>query len=127
MMYPIALLGVLCAGGIWSPTPFHSIDAELARHLDITEPKLVFCSENLIATVREASEIAGISPSKIYKVVSPPRDITNLETGKSLLGTSKLNWERSTNVDYLKETVILLRFTSGTTSLQKFFGVVFEC
>jgi len=120
MMYPMAMLGVLCAGGIWSPTPFNLGAAELARHLDITQPKLVFCSEDLRATVREACGMAGIAPSKIYTVASSPRNITNVETGKSLIGTSKLDWQRSTDVDYLKETVFLLHFTSGTTGLPKF-------
>ena len=120
MMYPVAMLGVIGAGGVWAPTPFNLTSTEASRHFGIVMPKLVFCSEDLLASTRDACDKAGIPRSKIYLITSSPQDITNGETGKSLLGPSLLPWSRVTDLEQLKQIPIFLHFTSGTTGLPKY-------
>ena len=118
-MYPVALFSVVCAGGIWAPVPFNLTSTEVAGHLNLIKPKVVFCSVNLLHSAREACEKINIPASKIYVVSGTSHDIYNAETGKSLVGTSLLPWTRITDIDTLKSTTILLHFTSGTTGLPK--------
>jgi acyl-coenzyme A synthetase/AMP-(fatty) acid ligase len=119
-MYPVAMLGVICAGGIWNPTPSNLNSTEASRYFGITCPKLVFCSPDLLKSTRKACENANIPSSKIYVVSSAPHDIFNAETGQSLLSHSLLPWTRITDIETLKSTPIILHFTSGTTGLPKY-------
>jgi acyl-CoA synthetase (AMP-forming)/AMP-acid ligase II len=119
-MYPIAMIGVICAGGVFNPTPFNLASHEAARYFGITSPKIVFCSEDLLASTKEACEEAAIPPSRIYVVSSFPQNIFHAETGKSLIASSLLPWTRFQDIGMLKEITTLLHFTSGTTGLPKY-------
>jgi len=93
LMYPVAMLSVICAGGVWAPIPFNLTSTEAARHFGIVSPKLVFCSKDLIPAAREACEKAGLPASKLYVVTSSPHDIR--KPGKVLIGSSLLPWTRT--------------------------------
>jgi len=54
MMYPVAMLGAICACGVWAPTPFNLTPTEAYRHFGIVTPKLVFCSEDLVPATQDA-------------------------------------------------------------------------
>jgi acyl-CoA synthetase (AMP-forming)/AMP-acid ligase II len=119
-MYPITMLGIICAGGVYNPTPWNLNSTEAAKHFGITGPKVVFCSEDLLDSTREACDKANIPHSKIYVVTSSPQDIYQADTGKSLIESSLLPWERIRDPDILRGTTITLHFTSGTTGLPKY-------
>jgi acyl-CoA synthetase (AMP-forming)/AMP-acid ligase II len=92
---------------------------DAAQQYKISEPKLLFCSKDLLETTRAAAKEIGISSSKIYIVTSSPQNIVNSETGKSLIGKLSLPWLRITDVDVLKTTTIVMLFSSGTTGPPK--------
>jgi acyl-coenzyme A synthetase/AMP-(fatty) acid ligase len=120
-MYPVAMLAVICAGGIWNPTPCNLNPTEAGRYFGITCPKLVFCSPDLLQSTREACDKVDIPRSKIYVVSSDPHNISNAETEESLIGHSLLPWTRIMDIEKLNSTPIILHFTSGTTGLPKYF------
>jgi 4-coumarate--CoA ligase len=119
-MYPVAMLGVLCAGGIWSPLLFSLNAFEVSRYFGIVEPKVIFTSEDLLVPIRKACELADIPSSKIYIVSSDPQNIIHADTGKSLIRSSVIPWPRITDLEVLKSTTVFLHFTSGTTGLPKY-------
>jgi|SRR5579859_7494675 len=118
-MYPIAEYATICAGGIIAPIAASLVPRDAAYLFELVQPKVVFCSADLLLSTKEICEKVRIPHSSIYIVSSSPQDIINAVTGQSLIGVQSLQWQRVTDPNVLSSTTAQIIFTSGTSGLPK--------
>jgi 4-coumarate--CoA ligase len=118
----VGIISIMVAGGIYSSTGAVAIPTEAAHGFKMTRPKAVFTSEAQYEATKEACELSGIPLSKIYIMTSEngKHDIYNAETKKSLIRDTRLLWQEIKDPQVLKDTVVSILFTSGTTGFPKY-------
>ena len=115
-----ALFGVIAAGGVYSAASPSSTVAELARQVKIGTSNLIICgSEHKDLAVKAAKE-CGLSSARILLLESSPNwTLTSLDGQVKVLSQEKLDWQRITNRKALKDSLIVILWSSGTTGLPK--------
>ncbi len=99
-----SLFGIWQKGAIAVPVDFMSSPEELAYIIGDSEPKLVFCSEKTLTTVKKALKLSNSSPEILnYDALTLPKPLNK-------------------SVSRDKEDIALILYTSGTTGNPK--GVI---
>jgi len=120
IMVPAAFFGVVAAGGIYSAASPSSTIPELARQISIANSNLIICSAEHKAVVTAAARQCRVPLERILILESfPHKTLTSLGTNRNIISTQKLPWPRITDPAALKNSVITILWSSGTTGLPK--------
>ena len=122
ILVPAAFYGVIAAGGVYSAASPHSTVSELARQITIGKSNLVICGREFVDVAMKAAEECGL-PARNVLVLESERGRWGLqarEGGVDLLeGREELEWERISDERRLRESLIVILWSSGTTGLPK--------
>lgn len=120
VMIPAAFYGVIAAGGVYSAASPSSTVSELARQISIGESNLIICSEEHINVAKEAAKQCNVSLDRVLVLSSDPdRKLESLGTGINAISSSRLAWRTITDRTALKQSLITILWSSGTTGLPK--------
>lgn len=120
VLIPAVYYGIMAAGGIYSAASPSSTISELARQIKTGTSNLVVCSAEHKDTVRAAAKECGVPMSRILVAESIPKlSLTSIDDQVNAISQQKLKWERITDPQRLKETIITILWSSGTTGLPK--------
>ncbi|KAH0840718.1 hypothetical protein AYO21_00628 [Fonsecaea monophora] len=119
-MVAAVLFGVIAAGGVYSAATPSSTTAELVRYLNICNSRLIMCSSEFKDVVMRAAKEFGLSSDRILVFESTPEwTVSPLNGSGSILTENRLHWETITDVSRLKESLIVILWSSGTTGFPK--------
>jgi 4-coumarate--CoA ligase len=120
IMIPAAFFGVIAAGGVYSAASPSSTVSELARQISIGNSNLVICSEEHIEVAKEAAKQCNVPLDRVLVLFSSPdRKLESLGTGKNAVSSDRLPWTTITDPVALKQSLITILWSSGTTGLPK--------
>jgi 4-coumarate--CoA ligase len=119
IMIPCVFYGVIAAGGVYSAASPSSTVSELARQITIGKSNLVICSEEHVEVARKAAGESGVSLDRILVLSSSPRRLESLGDGINAISNSRLDWQKITHRPALKQSLITILWSSGTTGLPK--------
>jgi 4-coumarate--CoA ligase len=120
VMIPVAFFGVIAAGGVYSAASPSSTVSELARQISIGKSNLAICSEEHIDVAKEAAKQCNVSLDRVLVLSSSPdRKLESLGTGKNAVSSDRLPWTTITDRTALKNSLITILWSSGTTGLPK--------
>lgn len=125
LFYPVAFVGILMAGGIFSGANPSLVARELAYQLNNTEAKFLLCSDGSLELGIEAAKSVGVGKERVFVF----DDLVLEGTGKGRLGVenwAKLIESQSVGESFRwiepenpRETVCCLNYSSGTTGVPK--------
>jgi 4-coumarate--CoA ligase len=121
---PSVFYGVVAAGGIFSSVTSSSTVQELGRLIKLAPSDLVICSEETRAVAVAAAKECGISAGRVLIVDPASGTLRSIESGRDVLGTGELDWERLTTREAVETTPVCLIYSSGTTGLPKGMALV---
>ena len=119
-MYPLLVLGIIGAGGIFAGTNPSYTPYELAHGMKISETQFVITEPEMLDPILAAAEkcYAPKTNILIFDVLgqSLPKGFKSWET---LLGYGEEDWVRFNELETAKSTEAARLFSSGTTGLPK--------
>lgn len=119
MIAPTAF-GILCAEAICATCAPTATAFELARQINLSNPKIMICSNQTRKVTEEALAQSTVSRRpELLMMDSPNLDIKNPRTGRSILTSNLLEWKPITDPVELADRTSLLIYSSGTTGLPK--------
>lgn len=120
VLIPAAFFGVIAAGGVYSAASPSSTVEELARQIRIGRTELVICSAEHIDVARKAAELCGVNAERVLVLESEPeRRLVSLGSGINVISSSRLPWQTITDREALRNSLITILWSSGTTGLPK--------
>jgi acyl-CoA synthetase (AMP-forming)/AMP-acid ligase II len=124
--YSAALFGIVAAGGVASLASPSGTAHELARQVTAGEAKVLVASEDVMPVARAALKLVGWPVALCLLESEPDWSLRVVgedpEAGGELRGalmTERLPWERVTDEKELRESLIMLLYSSGTTGPPK--------
>ena len=120
-MYPIVVLGVIAAGGVWTGSNSSYTTAELAHHIKQSSARFVIAEPDRFSSIRAAGDLCGI-PEKNYWIfdnLPDQRVPQGYRSWRQLLWRGQTDWVRITDLETAQNTTALRLFSSGTTGLPK--------
>lgn len=119
MIAPL-FFGTLCAGGIFATCPPTATEFELARQINSSVPRLLVCSETTLQVAMAALKRADINNVRLLIVDSKlPFDLQTENDRRSILDTTRLEWEKIQDKEILENRIACLVYSSGTTGIPK--------
>jgi 4-coumarate--CoA ligase len=121
LFFPVAFLGILMAGGIFTGANPSFVARELAYQLKDSDATFLFCADSSLEMGIEAAQSIGMSKDRIFVF----DDLCIEGTGKSRLGVK--NWASLMESEAVgksfrwvepadpKDTICCLNYSSGTT------------
>lgn len=119
LMIPVAFYGVIAAGGVYSAASPSSTVSELARQITIGKSNLVICSEEHVEVAKAAAGESGVPLERILVLSSEPRRLESLGDGINVISSSCMSWQKITSRPALRQSLITILWSSGTTGLPK--------
>ena len=121
ILVPAVLYGVIGAGGVYSAASPSSTVAELKRQVDIGTSRLIVCGSEHVDVARKAAKEAGLSEKNVLLLESGAGNwsLKSLDGNVNGIGQQKLDWKPITDPRALKESIIVILWSSGTTGLPK--------
>lgn len=124
IFFPVVLMGVVMAGGIFTPANPTFVARELAQQLKDSEPKFLLCAEGSLDVALEAAADVGMGRERVFLfegMIEPAATrhqvvrswstlIANEEKGNSFVWTDPVSPSTTTCCMY---------YSSGTTGLPK--------
>ncbi|KAK6077876.1 acyl-coenzyme A synthetase [Seiridium cupressi] len=118
VMLPSLFYGVIGAGGVFSTASPSSSVSELERLL--TDSKIIICDNEHVNVVLQAALRADIPKRNILILDSITRSLKSLDGQVDAISTNRrLPWQKITDPQALKESLIVILWSSGTTGLPK--------
>lgn len=125
LLYPIAFMGILMAGGIFTGANPAYVTRELAYQLKDSDAKFLLCADGSLELGIEAAQTIGMGKERIFRF----DDLLLDGTGTSRLGVKNWNtliepesvgrnfrWYEPTDP---KDAICCLNYSSGTTGFPK--------
>lgn len=117
---PAIYFGVMAAGGVFSAASHSFTAQELARQTKQGQSNLIICSEDLKHVAIEAAQLCGLPAEHVIVFGSePPWSLKAVGGNVSLRSEKRLPFPRVTDRDELKNSLIMLLWSSGTTGIPK--------
>lgn len=120
ILVPALFYGIIAAGGVYSAASPSSTSSELARQITQGKSNLVLCgSEHKDVAIKAAAQ-SKIPLSRVLVAESWPQiSLRSLEGELDAISDKELEWQRITDPKQLKQSLILILWSSGTTGLPK--------
>lgn len=119
-MYPMVVLGIMGAGGIYTGSNPGYTNLELAHHIRTSESKFIITEPEMLEPVLSATKECNIPKSNIliFNVLGQavPEGFKSWDT---LLKQGEQDWVRFDDLETAKHTEAARLFSSGTTGLPK--------
>jgi 4-coumarate--CoA ligase len=121
ILVPAVFYGVLAAGGVYSAASPHSTVSELARTVNIGTSKLIICGTEFVDVASKAAKDCGLPLSRVLVLDSTAGSwsLKSLEGNINAISNDQLPWRRMTDPKELKDSLIVILWSSGTTGLPK--------
>jgi 4-coumarate--CoA ligase len=121
ILVPAALFGVVAAGGVYSAASPSSTVAELKRQVDIGQSRLIICGSEHKDVASKAAQEAGLPPQNVLLLDSEPNawSLSSLVGNVNAISDQKLPWPKITDPTALRDSLIVILWSSGTTGLPK--------
>jgi acyl-CoA synthetase (AMP-forming)/AMP-acid ligase II len=124
--YPAAVFGIIAAAGVASLASPSGTAHELARQVTAGKSKVLISSKDLLPVAEAAVKLVAWPVSLCLLESEPDWSLRvvgeDAEAGGELRGallTERLPWERITDERRLRESLIMLLYSSGTTGPPK--------
>lgn len=117
ILTPAALYGVIGAGGVYSAASPSSTLDELARQVSVGKSNFIICgSEHQDLAVRAAKK-CGLPARNVLLLDSTAGgwSLRSVVGGVEVISTDRLPWEKITDAKRLKDSLIVILWSSGTT------------
>lgn len=121
ILVPAALFGVIAAGGVYSAASPSSTASELARQVKIGKSKVIVCGKEHVEVASQAARECGLPLSNVL-LLDSTEDAWKLESvdgSVNALSKSKQNWRKIFDPEVLKQSLVVILWSSGTTGLPK--------
>jgi 4-coumarate--CoA ligase len=121
ILVPAVFYGVIGAGGVYSAASPHSTVSELARTLTIGTSRLLICGTEFVDVASKAAKECGLPLSRVLILDSTAGKwrLSSIEGNINAISTEQLSWRRITDLQELKNSLIVILWSSGTTGLPK--------
>lgn len=120
VMVPAMFYGTIMAGGVYSAASPSSTVSELARQISTGNSNLVVCNIELKDIAIAAAKQCKISLDRVLLLESSPSwTLSSIGTNKNVISSKLLPWQRITDPQALKDSLIVILWSSGTTGLPK--------
>ncbi|KAK5721263.1 hypothetical protein LTR17_014725 [Elasticomyces elasticus] len=120
IMVPAAFHGVVAAGGVYSAASPSSTVAELARQVKIGNSRLLICGQEHEEVAAKAAKECGLPLTSVLLLESSPKwKLRSIDGSIDAISSSRLPWQRITDRKALKNSLITILWSSGTTGLPK--------
>lgn len=122
ILIPATFYGIIAAGGVYSAASPSSTAQELARQITMGKSTLLICGREHRAVALAAASQCGLGRDRILVLESVPfRSLARLDGSGSALSEpyNRLPAEKITSPAKLRESVIVILWSSGTTGLPK--------
>lgn len=123
VLVPAALYGVIAAGGVYSAASPSSTVAELHRQVDIGQSRLIICGHEHADVASKAAAKAGLPQRNVLLLDSTAGawSLKSLADNIEVISKpdQKLPWQNITDPQALKDSLIVILWSSGTTGLPK--------
>ena len=120
IMYPMLVLGIIGAGGIFTGTNPSYTPLELTHHFKTSGTRYIITEPEMLESTLKAAKECNIPRSNIliFNVLGQPipNDFRSWET---LLECGEADWIRFDDLDTARRTEAARLFSSGTTGLPK--------
>ncbi|KAF2816941.1 4-coumarate-CoA ligase 2 [Mytilinidion resinicola] len=129
VFFPVVILGIVMAGGIFTGANPSYVVRELAYQLKDSGAKFLICSEASLATGIEAAKAVGLSEDNVFAFDDGAATFEgrgksrgNIRHWTTLLASDDdgrgFAWENQDTDDFLNRTIVL-NYSSGTTGVPK--------
>ena len=121
ILVPAALYGVIAAGGVYSAASPSSTLAELVRQIEIGKSKWIICGSEHWGLAAKAAEKCGLPTRNVLFLDSTAGAwcLKSIDGSVDAISEQKLPWQKITDLKALKESLIVILWSSGTTGLPK--------
>lgn len=115
-----AFYGVIAAGGVYSAASPSSTVADLTRQVTIGTSRLIVCSAEFKELATRTAKACSIPLNRILVLESSPLwRLASIYGGIDVISEQKLSWQKITDPETLKKSLITILWSSGTTGLPK--------
>ncbi|KAF2502631.1 4-coumarate-CoA ligase-like protein [Lophium mytilinum] len=129
VFFPVVLMGIVMAGGIFTGANPSYVVRELAYQLQDSGASFLICSEGSLATGIEAAKLVGMGEDRIFAFDDGAASFEgrgksrgNIRHWTTLLASDDdgrpFEWENRDTDDFLNQTIVL-NYSSGTTGVPK--------
>lgn len=117
---PAVLFGVIASGGVFSAASHSFTPRELARQIEQGKSNLLICSSDLRHVGLSGAKLCGLSPDRVVVMgASPSWSLTSSDGRLAVTTEDTLPFKKVTNKEELKQSLIMLLWSSGTTGVPK--------
>ncbi|EMC97819.1 hypothetical protein BAUCODRAFT_155102 [Baudoinia panamericana UAMH 10762] len=120
ILVPAMFFGVIGVGGVYSAASPSSTTAELARQVRVGNSNLLVCGAEHHDVACKAAKECGLPLSRVLFLESSPQwRLYSVDGTINAITTERLGWPRITDPKLLKDSLITILWSSGTTGLPK--------
>lgn len=121
ILAPAILYGIIAAGGVYSAASPSSTVSDLARQVKIGKSNLIVCGVEHVDVASKAAKECGIPLRNVLCLDSTKGAwrLESLEGNVNAISRQKLKWRKIFDPSLLKQSLIVILWSSGTTGLPK--------
>ncbi|CAG8972934.1 hypothetical protein HYALB_00001354 [Hymenoscyphus albidus] len=118
--YPILVLGIIAAGGVFTGTNPSYTPFELTHHIQTADVRFVVTQPEMVGSVLEVAGTCKIGKERIWVFDVLGEEVPDgLRSWRSLLGVGERGWEGFDDEVMAGDVVAARLFSSGTTGFPK--------
>ncbi|OCL09846.1 AMP-binding enzyme [Glonium stellatum] len=118
--YPVIVLGIIGAGGIFTGTNPSYTSFELKHHVENSKARFILSEPEILDTISNVAQDLGLPKSRILILDTANQSLPDgFESWRTLLTHGERDWVRFDGLGTSKNTTAMLLFSSGTTGLPK--------